>query len=145
MQTSTMSSTENESLSHDGTPSTRRPAALGWLSIALGTTAVAMPSITARMIGAPQSSTTKAVLRGVGARELGVGLGLLTRKSSSAGLTWLRVAGDVMDLSLLVAAMAGRRARRDRLWGAVGIIAGVACLDLAAAIMQAREESDRHA
>lgn len=149
MQTSTTTASENDSLSHDGSPtdgsspSTLRPTALGWLSIALGTTALAMPTITARTMGAPMSKKTTAVLRGVGARELGVGLGLLSRKQSAAGMTWLRVVGDVMDLSLLVAAMTARRSRRERLLRAVGVIAGVALLDLAAAIVQTREERAR--
>jgi hypothetical protein len=149
MQTSTTMSPETSS--HDGAPSdassasTLRPKALGWLSIALGTAALAMPSTTARMLGAPRSKKTKALLRGVGARELGVGVGLLTRTQSSAAMTWLRVAGDLMDLSLLAAAMTARRARRQRLFGAVGVIAGVALLDLAAALMQTREERAQRA
>lgn len=121
-------------------PSTLRPKALGWLSIALGTMALGTPSATARLIGAPMSKTSRLLLRGVGAREIGVGIGLLTGKQSSAGMTWLRVLGDAMDLSLLGGAMAARRSRRSRLWGAVGAIAAIGLVDLAAAVMQTREE-----
>jgi hypothetical protein len=124
----------------DGAPSVLRPTVLGWLSIALGATAIATPSATARLIGAPLSPTTRMVLRGVGAREVGVGVGLLSGKKSSVGMTWLRVLGDAMDLSLLVGAMSSRRAKRQRLLGAVGTIAAIGLVDLAAAIMQTREE-----
>jgi hypothetical protein len=124
----------------DGTPSVLRPTALGWLSIALGATAIATPSATARLIGAPLSKTTRMVLRGVGAREVGVGIGLLSGKRPSAGMTWLRVLGDALDLSLLVGAMGARRSNRQRLVGAVGTIAAIGLVDLAAAIMQTREE-----
>ncbi len=124
----------------DGAASILRPTVLGWLSIALGATAIATPSATARLIGAPLSKTTRIILRGVGAREVGVGVGLLSGKKSSAGMTWLRVIGDAMDLSLLVGAMAARRSRRQRLLGAVGTIAAIGLVDLAAAIMQTREE-----
>lgn len=121
-------------------PSTLRPKALGWLSIGLGAAAFAMPTATARLVGAPISKLTRAMLRGVGAREIGVGVGLLSGRQSSARLTWLRVLGDAMDLSLLVGAMAARRSKRNRLLGAVGAIAGITLLDIGAAVMQTREE-----
>jgi len=117
-----------------------RPKVLGWLSIALGTAAVATPFATARLIGAPTSKNTRLLLRGVGMREIGVGVGLLAGKQSSAKLTWLRVLGDAMDLSLLCAAMGARRAKRERLLGTLGAIAAIGAVDLAAAIMQTREE-----
>lgn len=138
---STRSDSPSEEMSEVGnSPSTLRPTVLGWLSIALGTTALAAPLVAARLIGAPLSKTTDLVLRGVGIREIGVGAGLLTRKQSSAGLTWLRVLGDAMDLSLLVGAMGARRAKQQRLLRTVGVIAGVALIDLVAAVMQTREE-----
>jgi hypothetical protein len=124
----------------DGAPSVLRPTVLGWISIALGATAIATPSATARLIGAPLSRTTRLILRGVGAREVGVGVGLLSGKQSSAAMTWLRVIGDAMDLSLLAGAMAARRSNRQRLWGALGTIAAIGLVDLAAAILQTREE-----
>lgn len=127
-------------LESGSTPSTVRPKVLGWLSLALGATALATPTATARLIGAPVSKQSRLLLRGVGAREIGVGLGLLSGNGSSAGMTWLRVLGDAIDLSLLFGAMTARRAKRDRLLGAVGTIAAIGFVDLAAAIMQTREE-----
>lgn len=126
-------------LSEDSSPSTAHAKTLGWLSVALGATAIAMPTATARLIGAPLSKTTRLLLRGVGAREIGVGVGLLSGKRSPAAMTWLRVLGDAMDLSLIVGAMAARRSKRQRLAGAVGTVAAIGLVDLAAAIVQTRE------
>jgi hypothetical protein len=120
--------------------STLRPKVLGWMSIALGAAAIAMPAATARLIGARRGRTTTTLLRGVGARELGVGVGLLAGKRPAAGTLWLRVLGDALDLSLLFGAMATPRAKRERLLGAVGVIAGVTLLDFVAASMQSHEE-----
>lgn len=120
--------------------STLRPQVLGWMSIALGTAAIAMPAATARLIGARRGRTTTTLLRGVGARELGVGVGLLAGKRPAAGTLWLRVLGDALDLSLLFGAMATPRAKRQRLLGAAGVIAGITLLDFVAASMQSREE-----
>jgi hypothetical protein len=108
--------------------------------VALGATAVTMPWTTARLMGVPLTKTAKMTLQGVGLREIGVGVGLLTGKRGSAGMTWLRVLGDAMDLSLLFGAMTSRRAKRSRLLGALGTIATIGLVDLAAAILQTREE-----
>jgi len=110
------------------------------MSIGLGAVAILMPTATARLIGARSCGTTRSLLRGVGAREIGVGVGLLAGKRPAGGTLWLRVLGDALDLSLLFAAMATPRAKRQRLLGAVGAIAGIALLDVAAATMQSREE-----
>ncbi len=140
-QRSSLAARVGSALATDGSaPSSVRPKVLGWLSIALGTAAVATPFATARLIGAPVSKTTGLVLRGVGMREIGVGMGLLAGKQSSAKMTWLRVLGDAMDLSLLCGALGARRAKRERLLGALGAIAAIGAVDLAAAIMQTREE-----
>ena len=144
MKTNTKSSFEDETGTIDGANgdgvSTLRPKVFGWLSVALGTLAIAAPATTARLIGARRCRTTTSVLRSVGARELGAGVGLLAGKRPAAGTLWFRVLGDAIDLSLLFAAMGAPRAKRNRLIGAVGAIAGIALLDVAAATMQAREE-----
>jgi hypothetical protein len=71
-------------------------------------------------------------------RELAVGAGYLTRAAAPNVLTWLRVAGDAMDLTLLATALGSRRARRPRLWGSIALIASVAALDAVAAVLQKR-------
>jgi uncharacterized membrane protein len=68
------------------------------------------------------------VTRALGVRELACGVGILTTPRPT---TWLtsRVAGDVMDLGLLVTALAVPSARRLRLLAAAAAVVGVAMLD----------------
>jgi uncharacterized membrane protein len=101
---------------------------LGWFSIGLGLAATLAPDRVARMIGIRRSRTAATVLRLVGLRELGAGLGILSR-SRSARWLWARVAGDVMDLGLLTTAMRSRRGRRDRIGAATAAVVGVTVLD----------------
>lgn len=119
-----------------------RPAApdglargLGLLSLALGAPQVAAPARFARAIGT--SADSPAVRRGtvaVGLRELTAAAGLLSRKGSTPGWLWARVAGDALDLVLLGRALRGQRgAGRGRTLAATAAVAGVAALDLAAA------------
>ena len=82
----------------------------------------------ARMIGIRRSRIAARVLRLVGLRELGAGLGILSRARSERWL-WARVAGDVMDLGLLGTAMRSRRVRRERIAAATAAVVGVTVLD----------------
>ena len=68
----------------------------------------------------------------MGARELGAGLGVLSRRRPSTWL-WGRVAGDALDLALLGAALGGSRGRRTRLAIATAAVAGVTAMDVLAA------------
>ena len=84
---------------------------LGWFSIGLGTAQVAAPRALSRLVGADDDGLAPRVMRLVGARELTQGAGILVRPRPTAWL-WSRVAGDVLDLSLLaVTAARNRRAR----------------------------------
>ena len=104
-------------------PSKALPRALGGLSLALGVGALAEPGPLARLTGVDDDPASWAVIRGVGARELGHAAGLLAG-AAPAAWAWTRVAGDAMDLALLGRAWptacgerrAARRAghRRDR-------------------------------
>src|SRR5262249_17391367 len=86
------------------------------------------PDRMARMIGIRRSRIAARVLRLVGLRELGAGLGILSRARSERWL-WARVAGDVMDLGLLGTAMRSRRVRRERIAAATAAVVGVTVLD----------------
>jgi uncharacterized membrane protein len=110
----------------------RLAGALGWFSVGLGVAGVAAPRVVARMIGVKDGRTATTALRLVGARELASGVGILTGRRH-AGWLWARVAGDVMDLVLLGAAMTSRRARRDRVKAATAAVLGVTALDAMAA------------
>jgi uncharacterized membrane protein len=104
---------------------------LGWASFALGAPLVAVPGRVARAIGLDDTPGTRALARGVGVRELAAGAGILAQGRPVAGL-WSRVAGDAMDLALLVTGLRGRSDAR-RLGIATAAVAGIAAVDVLAA------------
>ncbi|MFL5922842.1 MAG: hypothetical protein ACJ74S_02605 [Gaiellaceae bacterium] len=84
---------------------------LGWLSVGLGTAQLLAPAALCRLVGASGRGASHRLMRLMGVRELAQGVGILTRPRPSAWL-WSRVAGDGLDLSLLVlTAVKNRRAR----------------------------------
>lgn len=107
----------------------RLAAGLGWFSIGLGLVEVAAPGALARMIGIRDEARHRLLLRGLGLREIATGIGLLTRRAP-AGWLWGRVAGDLMDLSLLGFAYTSPLADRNRLTSAAASVAGVTALDV---------------
>lgn len=127
------------SLRHAGE---QRARWLGLFSLALGISQLSAPSRLGRLIGLRNSSTTRATLRAIGARELASGISLLTKPSSS-GPIWSRVAGDMLDLALLGGALAGRDSarHRGRLLAATAAVAGVTALDIASAARLSRNGS----
>jgi hypothetical protein len=106
----------------------RAEALLGWLSIALGVSALLAPRVISRATG---MSERPVLLRAVGARELLSGLGLLTGRNRSPWL-WSRVLGDAFDAALIGSAAVhpGLAIRRVRSLGALAIIGAVAAVDL---------------
>lgn len=111
---------------------------LGWFSIGLGLVELLAPRKLARGIGVGEEH--ERAIRLLGARELGSGLGILARPKPTVFM-WSRVAGDVMDLSLLGVALrrqdsqpaAFREFRDDqrrRLTFAIAAVAGVTVLDI---------------
>ncbi len=116
---------------------------LGMFSLALGAAQVAAPDRVARRIGLGDTPDTRAVLRAVGVRELAVVPGLLAARAPRG---WLlaRVAGDLVDLTLLGRALDGKRgSSRDMARAAIGAVAGVTALDLLAA-RRAKGSSNLH-
>lgn len=104
------------------------PHGLGWLSLGLGAAAVGTPRLVSHLIGVDERT---ALLRVVGLREIASGLGILAGRHTGGVLS--RVAGDVMDLSLLGGALgANRGARRARVATAAAVVAGITALDLLA-------------
>jgi hypothetical protein len=84
---------------------------LGWFSLALGSAEVAAPRALCRLVGASPDGVAPRVMRLMGVREIAQGTGILVRPRPTAWL-WSRVAGDALDLSLLVlTAVKNRRAR----------------------------------
>jgi uncharacterized membrane protein len=108
--------------------------ALGWFSLGLGTAQLLAPGTVARGIGVGRGGLSRTILRLLGARELMAGVGLLTQRRPTVWL-WSRVAGDLMDLGLLGAALGRNPRRPERLALAFGAASGITAADLAAAQM----------
>lgn len=64
----------------------------------------------------------------MGVRELATGAGILMQRRPEAGL-WARVAGDVLDATLLASAYKSRSTARGRIAGAVGMVSAVGIAD----------------
>lgn len=127
------------------TDTERLADALGWISLGLGATAMVAPRVVAAMFGGRGGR----LVRLVGLREMAVGIGILSSRQP-AGWLWGRVAGDVMDLALLGAALRSPRTARGRAVAAAVTIGGVTALDWLAASQlsrragRARPEPARH-
>jgi uncharacterized membrane protein len=113
----------------DGAPLSR---GLGWFSVALGLTELALPKTLARTIGVVPRASTQWVMRAMGVRELLAGLGVLMQPHRPLPL-WARVAGDAIDLALLGVSLKSRRLNATRAAGALAAVAGVTALDILAA------------
>jgi uncharacterized membrane protein len=107
---------------------------LGWFSIGLGLAEIVAPRAVARLIGVRNHPVLLAAL---GLREITSGLGILSR-SHRAGWLWSRVAGDIIDLSLLGTAFASEDTDKRRVESAAAAVAGVTVLDAIAAWQHSR-------
>lgn len=111
---------------------------LAGLSFALGAVELIAGKRLAREMGVPEYSRW---VRAFGVRELLTGAALLARPTASAS-AWGRVAGDLVDLAALAAALRTPGARRRQLWGGVAFVASALVADaLAGAAMR---ESEHH-
>jgi uncharacterized membrane protein len=102
---------------------------LGWFSIGLGMAELIAPDSVARLIGVKPTSNSRTLLRAFGARELAAGIGILSNDRPT-GWVWSRVAGDVMDLSMMGTAMTKDDTDRTRLNAATAAVIGVTALDI---------------
>jgi uncharacterized membrane protein len=104
---------------------------LGWFSIGLGLAEMASPQSVAQLVGIEDGVRTRALIRGYGARELANGIAILSQPD--AKWLWARVAGDVVDLSSLGAAL--QRDQVDARKVALGLasVASVMVADIVAA------------
>jgi uncharacterized membrane protein len=107
---------------------------LGWFSLGLGLTQLAAPRVVARAIGIDDADGNEGWIRAIGVREITSGFGLLAG-SQPAPFLWSRVAGDAMDLAMLMNAMSDRGGeRRQRVSRALVAVAGVAVPDAIASV-----------
>jgi hypothetical protein len=114
--------------------------ALGWVNVGMAVTELTFPEGVCRVLGV--SKRRAWLVRSLGLRELGIGLGLLLQPRRREWV-WARVVGDAMDMALL--AVSFRQPRADRTWH--GVLAGAtvvsALVDLYAATKG--EPAHRHA
>ncbi len=115
----------------------RLAAGLGWFSLALGVPQLVAPGRVNRLVGVEDTPRNRAIMRGVGLRELGGGAGVLTKPRPGAFLA-ARVAGDAVDLALLGAAARSGRGDPGRARTAALAVAGVTLLDAVAARANSR-------
>jgi hypothetical protein len=99
--------------------------ALGWFSIGLGVVESAAPGAVARFLGIPPRNR---MIRAMGMREITAGIGILT-KERPARWMWARVAGDVVDLAMLGAAVPPSN-RRNRVAVSVALVGAIFALDV---------------
>jgi uncharacterized membrane protein len=121
-----------------GTGLTRLTRVLGWASLGLGVAQMAAPGAVRRLSGVDDSATSRVMVPAVGARELVHAAGLLSGRRPALW-AWTRVAGDAVDLGSLAVARANRGGERRRRVTAVTVaVAGIAALDVAAAVWATR-------
>jgi uncharacterized membrane protein len=112
---------------------------LGLASLGLGGALLGDPAGVARLTGVDDSPTAIGVLTAVGARELLVVPGLLAGRPR---WSWLRVAGDAMDLAAMGIALRDRRGDRARRLRnatiAVGVLTGADVLTALASLRSRR-------
>lgn len=115
---------------------------LAWFSLALGVTQLLAPDTLMRLLGVRPSRQSRSAMQAIGMREVASGLGLMSSSKRTPWL-WSRVAGDVMDLSLLGAGVGRRADDRVRATRAMFAVGGVAALDLYAAARSQRSVKQR--
>jgi hypothetical protein len=109
--------------------------AIGAMSLTFGITDILLGKRFARGTGMSEARGGT-LFRTVGVREVATGLAGLAWPASSAPI-WTRLAADVGDLAILGAVAARASPKRSMALLAVGIVAAVALVDLAAARAQA--------
>ena len=114
---------------------------LGLFSLGLGTAQLLAPGAMNRLVGADDHAMSRAVMRWLGgAREFAAGVGIESRRRADLWL-WARVAGDMLDLSMLGAVLASPRrdpVRRSRAAIATAAVVGVTVADVVAATRVSR-------
>jgi hypothetical protein len=113
---------------------------LGAFSLGLGMLQVGAPRQFVQWLGMRPKPDRTTQARAVGARELTAAAGLLGRPSP-VGWMWMRVVGDLMDLTLLRREFRSRDVTRTRVGAAMGVLVAVTAVDLAGSIIASREAS----
>lgn len=116
----------------DGNGDTTLVRALSGASFGLGVSELVAPGKAAAIAGVDDTRRSRRVIRALGARECGHGAALL---GGPPKLVWTRVAGDVLDMAVLIAGVVARGPGRRR-QGAIStvLLSGIAGLDLYTAL-----------
>jgi hypothetical protein len=102
---------------------------LGIFSLVLGAAELLAPRKIARALDAEGHD---GLVKGFGAREVAVGVGILAQPALATGI-WNRVAGDAMDLGAL--GLAARDSPRNKaVLGAIAFVVGATVLDALVAL-----------
>jgi uncharacterized membrane protein len=117
------------------------PRALGYFSLGLAGAQVVAPDGLARLIGLKSGAMSTTVMRAIGVRELAAGATLLTDRSHAPVWLWARVAGDMMDLALLGAALTDKHNRRGRVAAALASVGAVTAADAMVAARSTEPEA----
>jgi len=116
--------------------------ALGLTSIAIGLTEILAPRALEKTMGIGNGQAT-GILRTLGVREIAHGVDLLAHPNDPAPGVWARVAGDMLDGALLVAA-----AKKSRNTGGMAaifaLVAPVVIADHVLAPLLSARRSRRH-
>jgi uncharacterized membrane protein len=109
--------------------------ALGWASLGLGVPQTIAPGAFDRLIGVkPEPKPRIITVTACGLRELAAAAGILAfERPRPARWLWARVAGDALDLTLLLRALRNRSESRPRTAAAIGAVAGISAADVYAA------------
>ncbi len=99
---------------------------LGWFSLALGATEIALPAFLSRQLGLAGG---KHLVRAFGAREIGAGLMVLAKPDHAFGPS-SRIVGDALDIAVLAQALGRANPRRGAARIALGLVLGVTALDI---------------
>ena len=123
----------------DDNPNAERLAiGLGLFSIGLGLAETLAAGSVARLIGVPSTERTRAVLQGMGAREMANGAAILAQPHRAEWL-WARVGGDALDLALLGSTLGSEGTDRRRAAAGIAAVLGAAALDAYGAVQLGRE------
>jgi uncharacterized membrane protein len=109
-----------------------RSTELALLSVGIGIAELMAPGGVARLIGVPNTSGRRNLLRLMGLRELLSGFGILAAPQST-GWICSRLVGDAIDLALLGRSLGGSRTNSTRLISSAAAVIGVTIADLTAA------------
>lgn len=107
----------------------RTARALGWFSLGLGIPQVLVPGQVLKLAGIESTLGKRQLVRFVGLREIGAGVGIFSSQPKPAEWLWARLGGDAMDLVLLQTALRNPNNRKGRVLLASANVLGIAAVD----------------